>query len=133
MNKTAIIFILVVCAGVYVPSAKDSKLQRYLGTWVSDSTSVKMNFSYNTTNGLQLMIWDTDGEKMDIVKFGVIGDTIKTTEIFRSTNWKTYNIYYLKTGDSVVNIITGDGDATIYFTKEKCLDDDEKNNGLDAL
>jgi hypothetical protein len=119
MRKLSILYLLffsINCANTL--NAQTCNLKNVAGYWASNSTTVRLFFFFDESNELQLISWDsTSNEEMEISRFEIAADTVKTKEKFRSTDYVTLNSYYLIDSSTMVDVISGDGEETIYFKR----------------
>ena len=100
------------------PSRDIHEKSGLVGYWSSDSTSARLVFFYDKSDTLRLVEWDdSDGEEMEILKFEVTTDQVKTTERMPSTDHVIHNTYILKDENTIENRLTGDDSSTVTFKR----------------
>ena len=92
--------------------------KNFIGYWTTDGSTTRTIMFKDKDDMLQIVIWDSyNGEEMEIVKIQLVGNTIKTTEKYRKTNWVTYNTYSVVDENTLKCSIGGDGNGSIIYLK----------------
>jgi hypothetical protein len=119
-NISVIMILVVFMLAGKVLNAQTIDVKKIVGFWTSESTSTCLVFFKDIKDSYQLVEWSSKGgEQMLITEIKVEGNTIKTTELFQSTNYTTTNTYYLTDENTLKNTIGGDTNSVIYYKRQK--------------
>lgn len=94
------------------------ELKKFVGLWKSEETSCRLVFYFDKNDKLKIVGWDSkDGEQLEVVEIKIEGTRVKVTEKFNSTNHVTTNTYFLSGENTLKDMINGDANANISFTR----------------
>lgn len=117
-----VILVLVFVFGISTNSFCQEKINidDLIGYWKPDEESSQVFFWKDINGKLQLQeICGSTGEPIDIISLRIKDDTIIARSIFIPNHWVTEGRFTFKDKNTLVCQITGDGEATITYTKIK--------------
>src|SRR5437868_1585973 len=119
VKKFFIVALIAVALAAALPAhAQKLSSDNFIGLWKSDGTMVQNIFFRDGEGQIRLVAWDEQTKlDMKIESLKVDSNTIETIEYFESTKWRTKNVYTLVDENTIRNVISGDGHATVYFKR----------------
>lgn len=113
-----LIVITILCITSSLAFGQANLNKNFIGYWTTDGSTTRTIFFEDKDDILQIVIWDSyNSEEMEIVKIQLVGNTIKTTEKYRSNNWVTYNTYSVVDENTLKCSIDGDGNGSVIYLK----------------
>ena len=91
-----------------------------IGYWKPDEESSQLFFWKDIEGNLQIQeICGSTGEPIDLISLKINDDAVIARTIFIPNHWVTEGRYTFKDKNTLLCQITGDGEATIIYTKVK--------------
>ena len=91
-----------------------------VGYWKPDVESSQLFFWKDGNGKLQVQeICGSTGEPIDLIRLKVYEYSLTIETVFRPNEWVTKSEYYFTEPTTLICHVTGDTNATIYYTKIK--------------
>ncbi len=120
MKNLFFVIALVLAIQTTVFSQNKINTDDLIGYWKPNEESSQVFFWKDINGKLQLQeICGSTGEPIDLISLKIKDDTIITRSIFIANHWVTEGRFTFKDKNTLVCKITGDGEATITYTKIK--------------
>ena len=123
-NKTMKNLILVIAFvfGIQTTVFSQNKINTddLIGYWRPDEESSQLFFWKDCDGKLQIQeICGSTGKSIDLISLKINDDAVIARTIFIPNHWVTEGRYTFKDKNTLLCQITGDGEATIIYTKVK--------------
>ena len=116
-----LLLVTVILCITSLPAFSQKGLNKnFIGYWASDATSTRTVIFKDKEDILQMVKWDSsDGEEIEVNEMKVIGESIKTVEWTKSTNWIIECTYTIVDKNKLKCVIVREDNTTTIFLNRR--------------
>jgi len=118
--KKVILIIVFLAFGLSASAQEKINIDNLIGYWKPSEESSQLFFWKDINGQLQVQeICETTGQPVDLIRLKINENNLIMDTIFKPNEWVIRSVFIFTSATELTRSITGDAEATIYYTKIK--------------